>query len=70
MVANDTFSLAIDSSILVLVLFVLGAAGQLLMFFNVISDPCVRLENMGCFITMELPNQVLRKKNNEKPKDE
>lgn len=70
MVANDAFSLAIDSSILVLVLFVLGAVGQLLMFFNVISDPCVRLENMGCFITMELPNQVLRKKNNEKPKDE
>lgn len=69
MVLNDALSLGIDSSVLVFTLFLLGATGQLLMFFNVIGDPCVRLENMGCYVTMELPNQLLGKKN-EKPKDE
>jgi len=69
MVVNDAFSLGIDASVLVFVLFVVGATGQMLMFFKVIDDPCVRLENMGCYVTMELPNQLLSKKN-EKPKDE
>lgn len=67
-VLNDAFALGVDASVLVLTLFVLGAAGQLLMFFGVIADPCVRFEAMGCYVTMQLPNELMKK--TSKAKDE
>jgi len=53
--------LNIHPSTLVLILFILGSIGQVSMLFNVIGDPYARLENLACYLTIQLPNEIMKK---------
>jgi len=53
--------IGVGSSTLLLIVFVLGALGQLLMHFNVTGDPTEKVEAIACNIAYELPNEIANK---------
>jgi len=53
--------ITIGGSTLLLIVFVMGSLGQLLMHFDVTGDPCEKVEDVACHVAYELPNELANK---------
>lgn len=58
---QDTGYLKMDCSLLILILFLVGAIGQMLMLFGIMGDPYVKIENANCYVFFQLPSEVANK---------